>query len=691
MTFDVDDAAFRGLGAFLLSVPFLPLRRLFGPLEGAEALVPPGEWALGLAIFGTGSWLVAMAAGERAPSLRRITEGWAGRAGRPVTVGAALLLAGLLLAASWEAFERSPHLVDSVVQLFQAKIFAAGRLVAPPPPGDGFFTTLHMIEDAGGWYSQYPPGHAALLAAGVAAGAPWSVPLVLSLGSTALLFGAVRRMYGRTCARLTVLLLVLCPFFWFMGASFMNHVSALFFVCLFLYLFVRWEEGGRAGWSLAAGAALGAAALIRPLTAVIVAVTFAAFALGSRRRGHVLLAGAGFAATASLYLVFNAQVTGDPLLPGYLELWGESHGLGFHETPWGGRHTPAAGLRNELLDLSLLNLYLFEWPVPALLPVAGGFALGWTAERWDRRLLLAFLAIPAGYLFYWHRDAFLGPRFLYSGLAFLIPLTARALLEAGRRLEGRRLQLGDLFRPVDAGTWAAVFVLSAVGYGVLYGGPQRFRVYATGMPSMKTDIRAEAQDAGIDRGLVFVKVSWGNRILSRLRGLGVSADLATKAYRNVGHCELHGMIERVYRGEWARGRLKTALPDAVARDDSLVRTDRLNDDRTLRVRAGRPLTRECRQEIRYDQSGYTNFTPHLVANAPDLSGRFVVARDLTPRNGPLRSEFPGRGAYLFDGDRFRSLSDGRRSSASGGRGRSSEAPGRRSSTARPFLRPGHSR
>lgn len=200
------DLAFRGLGAFLLSVPFLPLRRMFGPLEGAEALIPPGEWALGLAIFGVGAWLVTLAAGRRAPSLRGLTGRGLRRAGRISTVAACVAVAGLLVAASLGAFHRSPHLVDSVVQLFQAKIFASGELAAPPPPGGGFFATLHMIADASGWYSQYPPGHAALLAAGVPGGVPWAVTPVASLGSALLLFLTTRRLFGRACARLTLVL-----------------------------------------------------------------------------------------------------------------------------------------------------------------------------------------------------------------------------------------------------------------------------------------------------------------------------------------------------------------------------------------------------------------------------------------------------------------------------------------------------
>lgn len=659
------EALYRALGVLLLAIPFVPLRRLFGPLEGAGALVPPGEWALGLAIFGVVAWLVAMFGGARVPSGRSVAA-WLERGESGVWRGGlSVVLAAALVAASLVAFHRTPHLIDSVVQLFQAKIFAAGDLGAPRPPGGGFFVTQHMIVDDAGWYSQYAPGHPALLAVGTAAGAAWLVPVALSLGTGLSLHGVAERLWGATVGRFTLLLAVLSPFFWFMGASFMSHVSALFFVSVFLYLYVRWDESGARPWALAAGAALGAAALSRPLTAVAVAVPFTGFALASgmsRGRGivgalrPVLLAGVGFAATAWLYLAYNGQVTGDPFLPGYLKLRGEGHGLGFHATPWGGEHTALAGLSNELVDLSLLNLFLFEGPVPALLPVGVTFALGWTTDRWDRRLLLAFLAVPAAYFFYWHRDAFLGPRFLYAGLAFLLPLTARSILEVLERLRGVRFRPGGLFRPVAADRWALVFVGLCFGYGVLYGIPQRFRVYATGMSSMKLDLRAEARQAGLDRGLIFVKVSWGNRLLARLRALGVPAPTAEKVYRGVGHCRLHGLVGRAESEGWSGSRVGEALSRALDRAEEPEATARINGDPTLRLEDGvRGLTEDCREEIRYDRRGYTIFSPHLLANTPDLSGPLVVARDLRAANGALTERFPRRRAYLFDGEELRVL------------------------------------
>lgn len=663
----------RAAGVLLLVVPFLPLVQIFGDLDGAGALLSPGEWLLGVAVFGTIAWLIALAAGAKIWSLGEAIDAL----GRPpqtaILAGGMLALAALLLATSLVAFGATPLHVDSVAQLFQAKIFATGVLAAPLPHEPEFVVTQNMVIGSSGWYSQYPPGHAALLSLGVLAGWPFAVPLLLSLGSAVFLFLFTRLAYGDDCARLVVPLLVVCPFFWFMGASYMNHVSTLFFLSLFLYLFVYWEGAPSWGRALAAGSSLGAVVLIRPLVALAVGSVFSAIAWtasvrsgeGFRRRAfHLLAAGLGFAGVSAVYLLYNWGVTGDPFLPGYLQLWGGSHGLGFHTTPWGGEHTPWTGLRNELLDLSLLNLFLFEWPIPALLPVGLALAAGWMEGEWDGRLLFGFLAVPAAYFFYWHRDAFLGPRFLFASVAFLVPLTARSLMAFGRRVEGTKLQLGSLFRPVRGGRLALAFIGLCVLYAVIVGIPGRFRSYKASRLGMKIDLRERAARAGIEAGLIFVKVSWGNRILARLRGRGVPATTAIRAYRGVGHCELYELLETASRRGWRSDRLvqEVRRRTAVA---PLVRRPELNGDPTLRLRRGRSLTHRCREAVRYDRGGYTNYTPHLTANRPTLDGELVIVRDLAQKNRWLARRYPGRPMYRFDGEELVPIESGAVPSGSG--------------------------
>jgi hypothetical protein len=650
----VRDTALRIAGFLLLVVPFLPLQLLFGDLHGGRPPAP-WEWLLGLVVFVPPAWLITMAA---AGHVERAFSWVVSRTGRiraaPFAGVTLTLLGALLVLASTVAFSHQPLLVDAVVQLFQAKIFAAGSLSAPLPPLEDFFLTQHMLMDERGWYSQYPPLHSALLALGVWLGHAWIIPVALTVGTALSLFLFVRRIYGLATARLVLVLLVLSPFFWFMGASFMNHVSTLFFVSLFLLAFAAYEQDARPLSLFAAGAALGAAYLSRPLTAVAVGLPFAAVALAGslrRRNGGALVAGAlGFVLVASLYPIYNHFTTGHAFLPGYVKLWGPAHNLGFHETPWGDMHTPLTGLRNELTDLSLLNVFLFEWPLPALIPVGALFAAGWGRNAWDARLLCAFFAIPALYFFYWHRDAFLGPRFLYCGIAFVIPLTARAVQEGWRRLASVSLHPGGLLRPVRASTFAMVLLALCFAYAVAFGIPQRFGIYASGMRSAKVEVVRQAHEAGLKGGILFVAESWGSRILAQLRAAGLPASLAEKAYRRTDHCELNELALE-FRGR----RDSAALVRRVERLMALsgpVEDPGLNGDPTLRLNREGKIRQSCVQEILYDRQGYGVWTSHLPENQPGLDGPFVVARDLRERNAQLLALYPDRPAYLYRNGSF---------------------------------------
>lgn len=650
----------RAFGWLLLLVPFVPLSVLFGEIDRARGLVPPGEALLGLFVFGTVAVLAARLVPRGAPIRCIHTLESTTRAPAMIAAAALLVLLGLLLTTSGVAFSHRPLLVDSVIQLFQARIFAGGALTAPAPPDEAFFAVQHMLVDGSRWYSQYPPGHPALLALGARFSAPWAVPVLLSCGTALLLYGFARRAYDLATARLTLLLLPLAPFYWFMGASHMNHVSTLFFVAAFLYLVARWEDRRTAGDLFAAGLAIGGALLCRPLTAIAVGVALTPFVVRSAwrdRQTKALLAGAAGALIAvAAYLAYNAATTGDPFLPGYVKLWGSAHGLGFHATPWGDVHTPLAGLRNEMTDLALLSSLLFEGPIPGLIPAGLLFAAGWATREWDGRLMTGFLALPVAYLFYWHRDAFLGPRYLYAGLAFFLPLTARGLIELFRRSAGRVLWPKLTITRVPVSSAAAVLATLCLLYAGLYSAPRRFDVYRSGLGSMKEDMASMAREAGVDDALVFVSVSWGNRLLARMRGLGVSASVAETAYRRSDHCALEHALRGAEAGSWsARRTQEVVIALGPGGAPVLASSPLSNGDPTLRLAPGVPIPDACLEEIAYDRMGYGNYSPFLADQDPRLDGRLVIARDLRDRNADLMALYPSRRALLYRNGTFADL------------------------------------
>lgn len=651
----------RLLGLCFLVLPFLPLSVFFEGNRAVQDTLPAAQWLRGTVIICAGAWLLSLfLPPQRVDRAVLAALECKGRDyGRCFAAVCLVIVAAELVLISLFAFGTRYHLIDTVAQLFQAEIFASGHLSALIDRPIGFFIVQNMVVQAGRWYSQYPPGHAALLALGVLAHAAWLVPVVLSCGTVLLLYFFTLRVYGVGPARLLLILICCCPFFLFMGASYMNHVSSAFFLALFLHSFALWEEHRQGKWLVLSGAALGAVSLIRPLSCLACGAVFFAVAAGDalrHRRILIYLPGLIAAlAVAGCYLVFNFYTTGNALVSGYVALWGSGHGLGFHQTPWGEMHTPLAGLGNELGDLALLNEYLFEWPLPALAPVALLFIFAAGLSKWDKRLCWAFLSIPGAYFFYWHRDSFLGPRFLFCGIVFLLPLTARVIYSGINELDGVMVKIPGLFKPVALSRFITVLLFLCLLYSVSLGIPPRFLLYRSNLAGMKTDIAGLARNEGLAPALVFVPVSWGNRMIAGFRELGVSASVVEQAYRGVDHCLLQQTLAQARLNKESKEEVEADLITLIGEHQALVKTN-LAGDPSLRLRPDVNLDPLCAEELRYDRQDSLDYTAHLLENNPSFDGDVVVARDLRERNGELINFYPGRKAYLFRGGRFVGLS-----------------------------------
>jgi 4-amino-4-deoxy-L-arabinose transferase-like glycosyltransferase len=643
-------------GFLLLAIPFLPIQDLFPEVIDIRTNFRPIEWLLGVVIVSLLSWCGALLYTGPLPRPWK----WFGYGLKThyLVLLLAVLLVELVLVSCF-AFNHRPHLIDSIVHLFQARIFASGMIWAPQPDLLAFFLSQHLLMDAGRWYSQYPPGHSMLLSLGELIGLAWLVPVLLSLLSAYFVYRFAGIIYDGQVAVFSLLLFIICPFFLFMGGSFMNHTSMMFSVSLFAFAFAKWEENDRLSYLLLAAAALGLGFTIRPLTTIAVGAVFALFALPAvfreRKFLHSFVGLAAFGAVSSVYFLYNAATTGDPLLPGYYKLWGAQHGLGFHESPWGEAHTVLTGIRNELIDLSLLNEYLFEWPIPSLWAVALFIAFCPKQSSWDYRLIVAFLAFPLAYLFYWHRDQFLGPRFLFSSLVFLIPLCARALVSLGRFFGDKEIPGFLSFKPMPLHRWFSFCLIFMIAYGVFVGIPSRASIYASSFSSMKLDLAKQAKTQGLERGLVFIPVSWGNRLLAQMRELGVTASKAEVIYRQVDHCELQILVDSLRVPNVSELELSSRMQELLDRPNKVVRAP-INNDPTMRLEPNRKLAPGCVEEIQYDlRWNYTVFAPHLADNRPGLDGDFVFARDLRGRNEELISMYPDLPAFIYRKGRFEPL------------------------------------
>jgi hypothetical protein len=340
---------------------------------------------------------------------------------------------------------------------------------------------------------------------------------------------------------------------------------------------------------------------------------------------------------------FNALTTGHPLRFGYTVLWGDAHGLGFHTDPWGEPFTPLISFANTALDFQRLDVFLFHWPVPSLLFALAALLFAARDDRWRRPLAwlaALLLAAPAAYFFYWHRDNYLGPRFLFASLVPALILTAAGISYVDRW----------------SGRWRPAFRMLLVAgalYAIVVELPGNAGVVAGMEPEMKLHPEEQLERAGIDEAVVFVKVGWGSRLIGRLWGWRVPVSEVERSFRVTDGCRLQGALD-VADSLAASGvdsaRVAATLRRQLAawRAADLPVGRGLLPDPSVRVDTTRSLTAPCLEEIALDRSGFTYHATLVWRNDPWLEEGIIYARFLgLDRAIDLMARYPGRDAYIY--------------------------------------------
>jgi 4-amino-4-deoxy-L-arabinose transferase-like glycosyltransferase len=419
----------------------------------------------------------------------------------------ALLIAGASFAATLTValvqFHGEPHILDASAYYFQAKIFASGRLAAPAPSDLAAFQGPFMISGAGRWFAQYAPGTSAMLALGMIVGAPWIVePL---LGTLALwgIYRLGKLLYNGATGLLALVLGALSGFYIYLAASYLSHAVALFFAVYCLLFFVRFDKYRR-GSDLALALAFACALfLTRELSGLVIGGATAAFVLFFNRRALVaerrrlllgaLLAVLALVVTANIYILYNYAQTGDPFTApraifSPTDRYGFGQDIGFY-----GQHTLAAGL--VILDqlLTALQTTLYGWPfylTLALLPCV--YLVRRRVTHWDvffGAMLVLLLALQVGYFYH---GIYLGPRYLYEALPFLLLLTARGATGLADALgRGARWAWTAVRRPITKRTATiagrlvvAALLVALIACNTLYYLPRQAQLRAnySGLP-----------------------------------------------------------------------------------------------------------------------------------------------------------------------------------------------------------------
>ena len=440
--------------------------------------------------------------------------------------GAVLAITNLI---SWRVFQRIPHIQDSISQVLQAGIFASGRITLPARFDDFFFNYHLVVNDGSRVWSQFPFGHSLLLALGMLIHAEWFINPLLGSAEIVVLYFLGRELYDDRTGRIAALLGVASPFLLFMSSEYMNHASGLLFLSLFLLFFFRTIRPLRGRQSpssvadpLLSGLCLAMALNIRPLSALAVSLPIAGYGiyLLVKSRWRTLPAFLALLAPVLLglgaYGLYNYLTTGSPLLSGYdvssmLEYGSTAGVLGFGErgfVEWGA-HTPLRGLVQTGNNLNALNLYLFQSPVPGLALVLLLF-LTFTRNPADWVLLASFAALPILYFFCWFQDLCFGPRYLYEGLAPILLLSARGLVEFPKFV-GQAAGADAQARTRNAVVVAAALSLAATA---AIGVPRLLATYGDRYWGVDNRLHARVTERGINDAVVFVGNARTDRFLN---------------------------------------------------------------------------------------------------------------------------------------------------------------------------------
>jgi hypothetical protein len=383
------------------------------------------------------------------------------------------------------------------------------------------------------------------------------------------------------------------------------------------------------------GLGFGVAATIRPIDAVVFALPAGLWLLVRTIRSGtwpaLIGAGLGIAGPITVLLGINASTTGSASTFGYIALWGAAHDVGFHVSPYGDAHTVARGL--ELINLYFIRLqsYLFETPIPSLLPAIVALALTRRLSGFDRYLFTAAALLVGFYFAYWHDGFFLGPRFMIPLAPFLALWSARSVAAVRERFPSPLVTRG-----------LGLAVIGAIVLAIAVSVPMRARVYRNGLLTMRWDADAAAARADVTRALVFVRESWGAQLMARMWAVGVPASAAEQQYRKSDACALERTLDRIesrgLRNEAAVAELTPLLRDSAR----LVRSP-FTVDRTNNLLPGSVYTAECLERLRDDGAGFTLYGPLVLAGRNDV----VYARDLHARDSLLVLQYPDRALYLL--------------------------------------------
>jgi hypothetical protein len=428
-----------------------------------------------------------------------------------------VVASGIAFFAGWcvqqFVFDGIPHVTDAISHLFQARIFAMGRLHAPAPQCPEAFYQFHILmTHSGMWFTKYTPGHALLLSVGIFIGA---LDLVLPLSaavSTYLLGRLIFRYESPLFSRTFIALYVLSPLGILLSASYMSHYTAFCMAVAGVFFLERTlrEPTGKKGNAVFTGFFFLFSAIIRPHEFLMIGLAgFIFFCTLPRaiwgiffNSLHWMILGA--TPIIAFWAYWNLHIYGDILAIGY----GFS-GDDIMHAPFQGTFglNDSFGLKEALSvliwNLDRINRSLLGWPMSLLfLP----FALFKKPTRTDLIAWLSVSIVIGVYFFYNYRAEY-ESRYYFLALAPLIFLTTRGIQMLIRATAHK--QILCYTRNLLMGTVMAFYVHAVINYWP----DQLLPTYGQHYYFASPRIHQKVEGSGITNAVVMIYPPDGNRFV----------------------------------------------------------------------------------------------------------------------------------------------------------------------------------
>jgi hypothetical protein len=329
-------------------------------------------------------------------------------------------------------YGKAPLVQDTAAQIFQAKIFSAGRLTAPAPPVTEAFdykgTFLAIYQ--GRWFCMYQPGLSLLLVPFLRLGIEWLMCPLMGAVTLAIWMDYIRRWHNAPLAVAFALLFLFSPFLLLMSSTIMIHTPELLIASALLYVCRRQVEAPML-YGTALLVVLGVLMmLVRgfsmiPFLGPVLVFTF--YHLWKQRRLNAPVALAcGIIAGAALLGAYQHETTGSFWIPPY-RIVHPDYRYGFGPTLEGQVHTPARGLENTSNHILGLNGRLGGWYSGSVVFLIWLLLSKRKFARWDALLLLCCGCLAIFYFFFVIQDLAFGPRYFYVMSPILLLFIARTV------------------------------------------------------------------------------------------------------------------------------------------------------------------------------------------------------------------------------------------------------------------------